>query len=41
MASVYSDILDRIERQGFAPPRRRVSLSKARLLLSVLRHGVF
>jgi len=41
MASVYRDILDRTERQGFAPPRRRVSLSKARLLLSVLRHGVF
>jgi presqualene diphosphate synthase len=41
MASVYEDILDRIEQRGFAPPRRRVSVAKARLLMSVLRHGVF
>jgi squalene synthase HpnD len=40
MASVYADILDRIEQQGFAAPRRRVSLGKARLVLAVLRHGV-
>jgi phytoene synthase len=41
MASVYADILERIERQGFAAPRRRVSLGKIRLLFNVLRHGVF
>jgi phytoene synthase len=40
MASVYSDLLDRIERRGFGAPRKRVSLGKARLLLTVLRHGV-
>jgi presqualene diphosphate synthase len=40
MASVYADILDRIEQQGFTAPRRRVSLSKARLLFNLLRHGV-
>jgi len=41
MASVYGGILDRIEQRGFASPRRRISLGKARLLLTVLRHGVF
>jgi len=40
MASAYRDMLRRIERRGFAPPRARVRLSKARLLLAVLRHGV-
>ena len=40
MASVYSEILDRIEQRGFAAPRRRVSLGKTRLLLTALRHGV-
>jgi phytoene synthase len=40
MASVYADILDRIERRGFAPPREPVSPGKLRLLLTVLRHGV-
>jgi squalene synthase HpnD len=40
MASVYADILDRIEQQGFTAPRRRVSLSKTRLLFNLLRHGV-
>jgi presqualene diphosphate synthase len=40
MASVYSDILDRIEQRGFAPPRSRVRVGKTRLLLTLLRHGV-
>lgn len=40
MALVYSDILDRIEQRGFAPPRNRVRVSKGRLMLTVLRHGV-
>ena len=40
MASVYSEILERIAKRGFAAPRQRVSLGKARLLLIVLRHGV-
>jgi squalene synthase HpnD len=41
MAAVYSDLLDRIEQRGFAPPRSRVRLGKSRLLLALLRHGVF
>jgi squalene synthase HpnD len=40
MSLVYSDILDRIERRGFAPPRPRVRVSRTRLMLTVLRHGV-
>jgi len=40
MSLVYSDILDRIEQRGFAPPRPRVRVSKTRLMLTVLRHGV-
>ena len=40
MASVYQDMLHRIELRGFAPPRPRVRLSKPRLLLTLLRHGV-
>jgi squalene synthase HpnD len=40
MASVYRDMLRRIEQRGFAPPRHRVRLGKIRLLMAVLRHGV-
>jgi phytoene synthase len=40
MASVYSDILNRIERRGFAAPRARIRVARARLLVAVLRHGV-
>jgi len=40
MASVYADVLDRIEQRGFAPPRTRVRIGKTRMLLTVLRHGV-
>jgi len=40
MALVYADVLDRIEQRGFAPPRTRVRVSKARLMLTVLRHGL-
>jgi presqualene diphosphate synthase len=40
MASVYMELLDRIERRGFAPPRPRVRVGKARLLMTLLRHGV-
>jgi phytoene synthase len=40
MAAVYSDLLDRIEQRGFAPPRSRARVGKSRLLLAVLRHGV-
>jgi squalene synthase HpnD len=41
MGAVYSEILRASEAQGFAPPRRRVSLPKPRLLSLVLRQGLF
>ena len=37
MGAVYSQILTATEQAGFAPPRRRVSLSRKKLLLLVLR----
>jgi squalene synthase HpnD len=39
MGAVYSEILKRTEAVGWAPPRRRVSLPKAQLLLIVLKNG--
>ena len=41
MGAVYSEILKASETQGFAAPRRRVSLPKRRLLSLVLRQGLF
>ena len=41
MGAVYSEILKASEAQGFAAPRRRVSLPKRRLLSLVLRQGLF
>jgi phytoene synthase len=41
MGAVYSEILSASEAQGFAPPRRRVSLPKSRLVSLVLRQGLF
>jgi presqualene diphosphate synthase len=41
MAAVYSEILRASEAQSFAAPRRRVSLSKSRLLSLVVRQGLF
>ncbi|HEY0107898.1 MAG TPA: presqualene diphosphate synthase HpnD [Rhizomicrobium sp.] len=41
MGAVYEEILRQTEAVGWAPPRRRVSLSKPRLLALVLRHGLF
>jgi presqualene diphosphate synthase len=40
MAAVYSEILREMERVGWAPPRRRVRLSKPRLARIVLAHGL-
>jgi phytoene synthase len=37
MGAVYSEILKGTEEAGFAPPRRRISLSKSRLAALVLR----
>jgi phytoene synthase len=41
MAAVYRRILDDLVGQGFAPPRKRVRVAKARVLWAVLRHGLF
>jgi phytoene synthase len=40
MAAVYSEILREMEKQGWAPPRHRVHLSKPRLAGIVLAHGL-
>jgi phytoene synthase len=40
MRLVYSEILSKMEVEGWAPPRHRVSLAKTRLLWIVLRHGL-
>ncbi|HZZ87978.1 MAG TPA: presqualene diphosphate synthase HpnD [Caulobacteraceae bacterium] len=40
MRQVYSEILQAMELEGWAPPRRRISLPKIRLLWIVLRHGL-
>lgn len=40
MRQVYSEILRAIEVEGWAPPRRRISLPRTRLLWIVLRHGL-
>ena len=39
MGAVYSEILKATEALGFAPPRRRVSLPRRKLLALVLRQG--
>jgi phytoene synthase len=41
MGAVYSEILSASEAQGFAAPRKRVSLPKSRLMSLVLRQGLF
>jgi presqualene diphosphate synthase len=41
MGAVYEEILRQTEAVGWAPPRKRVSLSKGKLLAIVLRHGLF
>jgi len=40
MGAVYSQVLDKMEEEGWAPPRRRVRIGRGRLLLTVLRHGL-
>jgi len=39
MGAVYSEILKATEAQGFAPPRKRISLSRGKLLSLLLRVG--
>jgi phytoene synthase len=41
MGAVYGEILRQTEAVGWKPPRRRVSLGKAKLLGIVLRNGLF
>jgi phytoene synthase len=41
MGIVYRGILDELVQRGFDAPRQRVRISKAKLLLTLLRHGVF
>jgi phytoene synthase len=41
MAAVYRRILDDLVAQGFAAPRKRVRVAKARVLWAILRHGLF
>ena len=40
MGAVYAEILRAMETQGWAPPRKRVSLPKSQLAMIVLRHGL-
>src|SRR5258706_3120148 len=41
MGAVYGEILRQTEAVGWAPPRRRISLGKAKLIAIVLKHGIF
>ena len=41
MAAAYAAVLERLVRRGFAPPRAPVRVPRGRLLLAVLRHGLF
>jgi phytoene synthase len=41
MGAVYSEILRRTEAVGWAPPRKRINLSKRRLLLIAVKDRLF
>ena len=41
MSKAYRLILNALARRGWKPPRRKVSISRARLLWIVMRHGAF
>lgn len=41
MAAAYADVLARLEKRGFAPPRIRVGVDKVKLIGAVLRWGLF
>ena len=41
MADVYRAILVSLERRGFAPPRQRIRTPRHRVLLAILRYGLF
>ncbi|MGD9921671.1 MAG: presqualene diphosphate synthase HpnD [Pseudorhodoplanes sp.] len=39
MAEAYAPMLDALERRGFAPPRERVRINRAHLILAILRYA--
>jgi phytoene synthase len=39
MQAVYSNLLGKMEAQGWVPPRERARLGKGELLLIILKHG--
>jgi phytoene synthase len=39
MAEAYAPMLDALEQSGFAPPRERVRINRAHLILAILRYG--
>jgi phytoene synthase len=41
MSAVYGAVLDATLKRGFAPPRARVRKPKLKLLLALVRHGLF
>ncbi len=41
MAAVYRQVLEDMAARGFVPPREKVRVPKYRLLLALLRHGLF
>ncbi len=40
MAAAYGSILDKMLKEGFAPPRRRAKASRLRLIAALLRYGI-
>jgi phytoene synthase len=40
MRAIYGAILEKMEAQGWSPPRERARISKAELLLTTLRYGL-
>jgi squalene synthase HpnD len=40
MAAAYGSILDKMLKEGFAPPRRRAKASRLRLIAALLRYGL-
>ena len=40
MGAAYGDVLARLEKRGFAPPRKRIGVDKLRLIGAVLRWGI-
>jgi phytoene synthase len=40
MEAAYRSVLERTMKRGFAPPRKRVSTGKLRLIGALFRHGL-